>query len=163
MPRHRPRLRHAVRALVLDEARRILLCRFDLPHNVVWACPGGGIDPGESLFEALRRELDEEIGLDLAEEPPHVWHQVVEGPGYAKGHDGVVNDYFLVDTPHFSPRGSLSAEELAAEDIAAIRWWAPSELAAYQGDAVFSPRELAVLLADVLDNGVPAAPLPLGL
>lgn len=72
-----PNLRHAVRAVVLDDKDRVLLCRFDLPTQgvVVWAAPGGGIEVAESPLQALERELDEEIGLALVDEPPHVWHQ----------------------------------------------------------------------------------------
>jgi len=40
------RLRHSVRAIVLDDQDRILLCRFALQSRVVWATPGGGIEPG---------------------------------------------------------------------------------------------------------------------
>jgi 8-oxo-dGTP pyrophosphatase MutT (NUDIX family) len=51
----------------VDEADRVLLCRFafDKPDGpvVVWAAPGGGLEPGETPLAALRRELAEEIGL----------------------------------------------------------------------------------------------------
>lgn len=30
-----------------------------------WAIPGGGLDPGESLEDGLRRELQEELGVDV--------------------------------------------------------------------------------------------------
>jgi hypothetical protein len=47
------RLRRAVRAVILAEDNRVLLCRFSFPHPavpmgaaVVWAAPGGGIEPG---------------------------------------------------------------------------------------------------------------------
>ena len=75
-------LRHSVRAVVLDDQDRILLCRFALQRGVVWASPGGGIEPGETPHAALRRELHEEIGLVLDGTPPHVWHRRVVEPGY---------------------------------------------------------------------------------
>lgn len=66
---------------------------------------------------ALRRELDEEVGLAVDTDPPHVWHQQVVAPGHATGYDGVVNDYFLVRTASFRPRGAMSDDELAAECV----------------------------------------------
>ncbi|WP_216369071.1 NUDIX domain-containing protein [Streptomyces griseofuscus] len=94
------RLRRSVRAIVLDEGDRVLLCRFVIPEPggavVVWAAPGGGVERGESVLAALQRELREETGLVIDGEPPHVWHQEVIDPGHAAGYDGVINDYFLV-------------------------------------------------------------------
>lgn len=134
-------LRHSVRAVVLDEDDRILLRRFAIPGpagTVVWAAPGGGIEQDETPLAAIRRELREEVGLAVRTDPPHVWHQEVVAPGHAAGYDGVVNDYFLVRTAGFNPRGALSDDELAEENITGLEWWHRQEVASYDGPDMFS-------------------------
>ncbi|WP_030670121.1 NUDIX domain-containing protein [Streptomyces sp. NRRL B-1347] len=155
-------LRHSVRAIVLDERERVLLCRCVLPDEVVWITPGGGIEAGETPRAALRREVREEVGLAVEGTPPHVWHQEIVAPGHAAGYDGVINDYYLVRTRSFRPEGALSDEELAAENLAGFRWWRLDEIAAYQGPDFFGPSGMAALLADLLTGGVPERPLSIG-
>jgi 8-oxo-dGTP diphosphatase len=160
------RLRPGARGIILDEDDRILLCRFEFSRQdgaaVVWATPGGGVEPGESLLAALRRELDEEVGLVVDHDPPHVWHQEVVHPGRMEGYDGVINDYFLVRTVAFTPRGSMTDAELAAEGVTGFRWWTLAEIAAYQGPDLFGPRELPSALAALLADGPPPVPTQLG-
>ncbi|MGH3645975.1 MAG: NUDIX hydrolase [Micromonosporaceae bacterium] len=160
-----PRLRHSVRALLLDETERVLLCRFAITHPIggLWAAPGGGIEAGESLEQALRRELREEVGLTLDVPAPHVWHQRVVAEGHAPGYDGVVNDYFLVRTTGFVPRGALDDDALRAEGIHSFRWWSQQELLGYDSEELFSPRALPALLRELLGDGVPAEPRVIGI
>ena len=53
-----------VYALAFDEAGRILLVG-DGRHDQEWWLPGGGVEPGETADEALRRELVEEAGASV--------------------------------------------------------------------------------------------------
>jgi ADP-ribose pyrophosphatase YjhB (NUDIX family) len=56
-----------VRAVVLDDKNRVFLVK----HSYVsgWHLPGGGVETGETLREALTRELAEEGRIELLGEP----------------------------------------------------------------------------------------------
>ena len=56
-----------VRAIVLDAEDRVFLVK----HSYVsgWHLPGGGVETGETLRDALQRELAEEGRIELAGEP----------------------------------------------------------------------------------------------
>jgi 8-oxo-dGTP diphosphatase len=163
-------VRRAVRAIILADDDSVLLCRFSFPHPAVptgapgvWTAPGGGIEPGELPLAALRRELHEETGLVMDVDPPHVWHQEVTGLRHAAGYDVLVNDYFLVRTTRFDPRGALSDDDLAAEHISEMRWWRHEDIAEHGGSDLFSPRDIATPLAALIAGAIPSTPVMLGL
>ena len=56
-----------VRGIVVDGSDRVFLVK----HSYVagWHLPGGGVDPGESFLDALRRELAEEGCIEVLGEP----------------------------------------------------------------------------------------------
>ena len=62
--KHRsPRL--AARALILHDNRLLLVNAYPEGQSDLWCAPGGGVEPGTSLPENLRREVHEECGLDI--------------------------------------------------------------------------------------------------
>lgn len=57
-------IRPGVAGIVLDARHRVLLHRRHVGDG--WAPPSGSIEPGETIEAALRRELEEETGLQVA-------------------------------------------------------------------------------------------------
>ena len=55
------------RALVVDDQRRVFLVQHSYVRG--WHLPGGGVEPGETLIDALIRELREEGNLEPTAPP----------------------------------------------------------------------------------------------
>ena len=49
---------------ILRRGDRILLIRHEKDGREAWLLPGGGVHAGESLVDALQRELSEETGIE---------------------------------------------------------------------------------------------------
>lgn len=60
MPYRRPRIR--VSGMIWSNDK-LLLVRQGRPDSPRWMLPGGGVEAGEGMTDALERELREEIGL----------------------------------------------------------------------------------------------------
>lgn len=57
-----------VAALLINSRQELLLCRMPPDRGVFpgqWGLPGGGIEPGEKMDDALRREVREEVNLEI--------------------------------------------------------------------------------------------------
>jgi 8-oxo-dGTP diphosphatase len=107
-----PRLRVSV---LLRWQGRILLCRQEKPGKEYWLLPGGGVEWGETLTEALRRELGEEVGIAdelLFEGPIAVADSIA--PEWTPEDRHVVHIIFAADISH------RSLEDVETQD-AAIR------------------------------------------
>ena len=137
-----PVQRQAVRGLVLDADRRVLLVRFEHPvsGDSWWATTGGGVDPGETDEEALRRELFEEAGLDGFELGPMIHTREHTFPWDAR----IIQQserFYVVRVDRHDPVPTI---DVAAEGVTEVRWWSLAELDA-TGERII-PSELAQLV-----------------
>jgi 8-oxo-dGTP diphosphatase len=53
-------------AVVIHDGRVVLIRRGHAPDAGEWSIPGGAVELGESVEAALRREVREETGLEIA-------------------------------------------------------------------------------------------------
>jgi ADP-ribose pyrophosphatase YjhB (NUDIX family) len=138
-------------SLLLRWHDRVLLCRQEKPGKEYWLLPGGGVEGGETLQEALQRELGEELGLwdSLQLEGPIAVAESI-APDWTPGDRHVVHVIFgadlsnrsLEDIESLDPaiRGTrlFSLEEL--EEIVVhppmkrfVQRWQPGDPAVYLG------------------------------
>ncbi|HTS41604.1 MAG TPA: NUDIX domain-containing protein [Xanthobacteraceae bacterium] len=68
-----------VRAVVIDRQGRVFLVKHS--YTAGWHLPGGGVEAGETLLEALKRELAEEGNIELLALP--VLHGIFFHPIYS--------------------------------------------------------------------------------
>jgi len=154
-------IRRAARALIVDDAGRVLLFRGELPDRPPWwFAPGGALDRGETYEAAVVREVMEETGLvvDANALSPAVWSRDVEflWDGVMERH---VERYFLIRVEsHEVDTARFEAAEAAV--IRAHRWWALDEI--IESDEVFAPAAIGALLGPLLRREVPDSPVVVG-
>ena len=147
------RERPTARVLLLDPEDRILLMKGRLPSNPdapgVWFTIGGGIEPGESLYEAAAREVVEETGLTDAVLGEIAWRGEVVLPD-RKQRPILFKDTFILARCAGGAVVRHGWQALEHELVDDMRWWTLDELEA-TGEPVF-PADLAARLRAVLDR-----------
>jgi 8-oxo-dGTP diphosphatase len=105
-------------ALLTDARGRLLLVR---KRGTAWFMqPGGKIEPGEQPFDALRRELQEELGLSAS---PEAVRRCGRFAAPAANEPGFIVEAELFTLP-------LDGEPKPAAEIAEIAWLEPGTTSA---------------------------------
>jgi len=112
-----------VGAVVLDGERVLLVKRGHAPLKGEWSLPGGGVETGETLEQAVAREVLEETGV-VIEVGPIV--EVLDR--ISRDADGRVEHHFVLVDFVARPSGGFLRSASDAEDAA---WVQLSELPKY--------------------------------
>jgi len=122
----------AVGAIIVQAGRVLLVRRRHEPLAGRWSLPGGGVELGETLVEAIAREVREETGLDVTVGPVV---EVLER--ISRDFEGrVAYHYVLVD---YLCEPQADAMPRAGSDAADVALVAGHELTGY-GVATFTQR-----------------------
>jgi 8-oxo-dGTP diphosphatase len=113
-----------VGAVVLDGDRVLLIKRGHAPLKGQWSLPGGGVEIGETLEQAIAREVIEETGL-IVEVGPMV--EVLDR--ISRDADGRVEHHFVLVDFVCRPSGGILRWASDADDAA---WVALTDLARYE-------------------------------
>jgi ADP-ribose pyrophosphatase YjhB (NUDIX family) len=107
----------AVSAVIFREGRILLVRRARSPGKGFYSLPGGRVEFGESLHDALRREVDEETGLTIEIGGLAGWREVLPAAG-GGGH------YLIMS---FAARW-IAREPVLNDEHDDFRWLAPDAL-----------------------------------
>ena len=111
-----------VGGVLVHEGRVLLIRRGKEPLYGRWVVPGGTVELGEPLDEALVREMREETGLEVEPLELLTVFDRIERDGGQVLYHYVIVDYLC---------RWLSGEARAASDALEVAWAAPDELDRY--------------------------------
>ena len=111
-----------VGGVVVQDGHALIVKRAHEPRKGEWSLPGGMVELGETLVDAVKRELKEETGLDVEV------GEVVEVFDRVHRLDGRIQYHFVIVDYLCRPTGGTLRAADDAEDVA---WVAPEAIERY--------------------------------
>jgi ADP-ribose pyrophosphatase YjhB (NUDIX family) len=151
MPEEPNKLRNRASAVILKDGKILLIKRIK-PDREYLIFPGGGVDEGESFEEAVRREIKEELCLDVKQCRFLFSIENLGVPAFITIHSGNRNEhYFLIDAYAGDPEiGGPEKERATEQDQYHITWLSMEEFTELPN--IF-PREGVRKLLELLAKG----------
>lgn len=104
----------------MDHGDLLLVKRDREPSKGLWSLPGGRLEAGETLREAIVREVREETGVDI-----DVDGLIGVAEWIARDDDGVLAQHYVILDFTAKPRGR---DLRRGDDAADVRWVPVAEL-----------------------------------
>ena len=104
----------AVGAIVLDGERIVLIRRAKEPSRGLWTFPGGAVELGEPVREAVRREVLEETGLEI-----EVGEVALVLDSVSRDPEGRVQYHYVIIDFYARPVGGALRP---GSDVSDVRW-----------------------------------------
>ena len=108
-----------VGAVIIKDGKILLVKRGNEPNRDMWSIPGGIVKVGEGLIEALKREVEEEVGLKIdVGDVACVSEEIIEENGKIRFHYVIIDFFAEVVGGELKPNSdALDAKWVDLNDI----------------------------------------------
>lgn len=153
------KVRKSSRVIVLNKENRIFLFQYQFDYladnKAIWITPGGSLEDGESFKDALKRELFEELGVQITEPCQEIYYR---NPIYTMKSGEVIQSvekFFLVtlDNESFSFEHWTESEK---KRMLVGKWWSMEEI--LQSEDEFFTTDIIRIMTELSDKKIPREP-----
>jgi nucleoside triphosphatase len=123
------RTRTIVVPIIYDEFGSVLICKMPKNRGAYpgqWALPGGGVEAGETIWDALTREIKEELNIEITKAEPWSFEDDTRNKIKADGTSELTYMIFLLFDCHTD-----NTDIRLNSEFEAYAWVNPKELFSY--------------------------------